>query len=252
MPRVALAFTARDEQDIIERMIRWHLSQGVDFILVEEALSSDDTPAILDALAEELPVVVSHTERSHAEQAQAMTDLQAQALLFGADWVIDSDADEFWAARDGSLRSVFAAIPAGVGFVRAEVDEFACDLTLLPHHRSWSGERLAPKVAHRPGPGVTVHFANVSVTGTLPGMALPQLSVLHWPLRSPEQAAIKCRNLIVPVPGRAAGCDAHYRRLEEDPGAALAVSGTHTRRLTQILLNSTASTREPGAAHGSL
>lgn len=234
--KLALCFTARDEQDIVETMIRWHVSQGVDLVLVEEAFSSDDTPHILDRLARELPVVVNHTRRSHAEQAQAMTELQAQAYALGADWVINSDADEFWVSRYGSLWHVFAAIPPDIGFVRAEIDEYASDQTLLPHHRSWSGERLAPKVAHRPSPSVTVQFANVSVSGTLPGTRpLADLRVLHWPLRSPEQAASKCRNLSLPVPGRAVSCDDHYRRLEADPSAALAVSGLPDARLAGIL-----------------
>ena len=40
------------------------------------------------------------------------------ATEFGADWVINSDADEFWWPRGGSLKDVFATIPPRFGVVR--------------------------------------------------------------------------------------------------------------------------------------
>ena len=40
------------------------------------------------------------------------------ATEFGADWVINSDADEFWWPRGGTLKEVLETIPERFGVVR--------------------------------------------------------------------------------------------------------------------------------------
>ena len=40
------------------------------------------------------------------------------ATDFGADWVVNADADEFWWPRGGTLKDVFGAVPERYGVVR--------------------------------------------------------------------------------------------------------------------------------------
>ena len=46
------------------------------------------------------------------------------ATEFGADWVINSDADEFWWPSGGSLKDVLRQMPAHYGIVRTFVRPF--------------------------------------------------------------------------------------------------------------------------------
>ena len=53
------------------------------------------------------------------------TDLaRLAATEHGADWVIHSDADEFWWPRGDSLKDVLTSIPARYGIVRALLRHF--------------------------------------------------------------------------------------------------------------------------------
>jgi hypothetical protein len=136
------------------------------------------------------------------------------AAEFDADWVINSDADEFWCSRRGSLKALLAQIPERFATVRAFLrnfvprpnDErfFADQMTA----RLASSE-LSPdspfqahpfhgqeKVVHRANPGVTVSAGNhdarwsgsVDLRGWIP------IEVLHLPLRSAHQGERKWRN----------------------------------------------------------
>ena len=121
-----------------------------------------------------------------------------------ADWIINTDADEFWMPRRGTLKEALAAVPAHVGIVWA----LTCHFPPRPEHGEAFYERMvarfapdAPlndptspyrphaKVAHRADPGVTVWFGSHRVVSStlapLPGWH--PADVLHFPFRSLEQ-----------------------------------------------------------------
>jgi hypothetical protein len=232
--KLALCMTVRDEADIIERTIRWHFSHGVDLVFVEESNSTDDTPAILDRLAATLPVYAWHTRRPHSAQHRAMTELQGKALELGADWVINADADEFWLADEGDLKTTIAKVPAGVSHVRAQVDELRADLSLIPGHKGWGGRLAQPKAAHRPGKRAQVLFGNVWVNGV--GMpAEVGVTALHLPFRSLAQATQKGGRMAERIPFRSRARQADYEALRNDPAIALRGSGVADPRLARIL-----------------
>src|SRR4051794_20611986 len=110
-----MTLLVRDERDVIEANVRYHFSQGVDAIVVTDNGSVDGTREILDGLATEFPIHVIDEPSHTYEQSAWVTRMARKAAEDGADWVINSDADEFWTADRGDLRTAFAAVDAEAG-----------------------------------------------------------------------------------------------------------------------------------------
>jgi hypothetical protein len=128
------------------------------------------------------------------------------ATEFGADWVLNADADEFWWPQAGSLVDVLAAVPDRYGVVRgcwrhflplASADPVAPFFERMvvrmcvPAH---PGDKTTifhahQKVAHRADPEVVLEAGNHSVVGDrlAPLRGWHPIEVLHFSLRSLEQ-----------------------------------------------------------------
>jgi hypothetical protein len=119
------------------------------------------------------------------------------AIDHGADWVINSDVDEFWWPKPGNLRSVLDAVPPRFGVLTA------ARMNLVPSpetegpwfermtlretsSRNSLGAMLPPKVCHRADPDVVVeqgnHELRTSNLTVAPG--LHPIVIFHVPLRS--------------------------------------------------------------------
>jgi glycosyltransferase involved in cell wall biosynthesis len=111
--KLAMTLMVRDEADIIEAMIKFHLDQGIDILIVTDNGSVDGTVEILERFEHDGLVDLRHDPVQHKQQGETVTKMARAAYdIHGADWVLNADADEFWAAvnPDASLRDVFAGI----------------------------------------------------------------------------------------------------------------------------------------------
>ena len=103
--RIAMTLLVRDEADIVDTWLRYHLARGVDVVLVTDHRSVDGTSDILREHAGDGRVVVRREEAEVIRQSEWMTQMSRLAATeHGADWVIPSDADEFWWPRARLLR----------------------------------------------------------------------------------------------------------------------------------------------------
>ena len=157
-----MALKIRDEGDVLEHNFRFHHALGVDHFLVTDNGSSDETLDILARYAEAgLATVIRAPDTDYREQgARWMTDMARQAATdLGADWVVHTDADEFWWPIEGNLKEVLDAVPDRYGVLIAPRCEFigrpdgpgsfADRLTIRE-----ASARYQPKVAHRADPDV--------------------------------------------------------------------------------------------------
>ena len=206
--KLALTLLVRDEIDVIDEFLGYHLDAGVDVIIATDHRSADGTTGVLQRYAATGRVHVIRRDDELIDQSRWVTEMaRLAATEHGADWVINSDADEFWWPREGSLKSTLAAVPLPYGVVynvsrvfvpRPGSEPWSERLTVrlalhAPINDTATPYRHVAKVAHRAHSHAVVRQGNHRVDGVpyreLRGWS--PLELLHFPLRSPEQAAGK-------------------------------------------------------------
>ena len=200
--KLAMTLLARNEADIVDAQIAFHLNAGVDFVVATDNRSNDGTAEILERYERDGHLHLIRESADDMQQARWVTRMaRLAATEFGADWVINSDADEFWWPRDGSLKDIFASVPRRFGavcgcwrhFVPRPDDGsfFAERMTVRLARPAFAGDKTTvfhahQKVAHRASPDVEVDAGNHYVRGPsldpLPGWY--PIEVLHFSIRS--------------------------------------------------------------------
>src|SRR6266571_6892323 len=144
--RLVLTALARDEADVIDAQIAFHLNAGVDFVIATDNASRDGTTEILESYER---AGCLHLIREPAEglrQGEWVTRMaRLAATEFAADWVINSDADEFWWPRGASLKDVLVAIPERYGVVEA----FWRSFVPRPDDGAFFAERMTARVSQQ-------------------------------------------------------------------------------------------------------
>ena len=109
---LVMTLLVRDEQDIIEENIKFHKSQGIDYFIVTDNKSVDNTPHILKKY-EELGILhyIWESDDNYNQHEWVTRMARLAYKQYHADWVINNDADEFWWPIDGTLKSIFQNIP---------------------------------------------------------------------------------------------------------------------------------------------
>lgn len=198
--KIIMTLLVRDEQDIIRENIEFHLSQGVDYFIATDNKSVDSTPDILKEYEKKGLLRYIFEDNDNYNQHAWVTRMAQMAYTeYGADWVINNDADEFWWPKTGTLKSTFHKISKEYNIVAANRYNFvAVDDTDTPFYQSMIcrekvslnplGRPLPPKVAHRGGESVIVRQGNHSVTGMENPKKIDDLiEILHFPIRNYRQ-----------------------------------------------------------------
>lgn len=213
---LTMTLMVRDEGDIIRPMVEHSLAQGVDKLIVTDNGSVDGTAEYLDDLARgDDRIDLRHDPVHKKQQYQVVTGMARDAKTrYGADWVINADADEFWlpVAPGATLADVLSELSPAVRTAQVAV----WDMTGAP---AWEGSGLhrlvyrdvrdldtlrskglhahsTDNVIHVGDEGVEVaqgnHFVNLK-----PGAPVPpelRVEVLHLPWRSWAQFERKVSN----------------------------------------------------------
>ena len=204
--KIVMTLLVRDEEDIIDSTIDFHLAQGVDHVLAMDNRSVDNTSSILKGYERMGRLTYIPQLADDYSQGQWVTNMARRACLeLEADWIINSDADEFWWPERGDLVSTLSAVAPEILAVRAERTNFLPPSVNDPRHFSAAmtvresvscnmlGRPLPPKVCHRARPNVVVAQGNHSVLfeGEAVSAVSAGLEIMHFPLRSYSQFANK-------------------------------------------------------------
>jgi Glycosyl transferase family 2 len=203
--KLVVTVLARDEADVIDAQVAFHLNAGADLVIATDNNSQDGTTEILHRYERDGVLHLIHEPAEGLRQGEWVTRMARLAATdFDADWVINTDADEFWWPRGESLKDVLAAVPKRYGIVEAfwrtfvprpdDDRSFAERMTArltqhAPINDPSSFYRPVTKVAHRADPNVVVGRGNHALVDSplQPLRTWHPLEVLHFPLRSHVQ-----------------------------------------------------------------
>jgi hypothetical protein len=230
----------RDEADVVDAQIAFHLGAGVDFVIATDNRSDDGTTDVLERYEREGHLHLIREPGDDLRQSEWVTRMARLAATdFGADWVLNTDADEFWWPRGSSLKDVLAAIPPRFGVVRGAWRNFVPrpdDERLFSermtvrlvrpafHHHPLSTHS---KSAHRAVADVRVGRGNHEAfgAGLHPLRGWYPFEIFHFPVRSLEHCVRKYvtqfvaleKNAEKGIPDHMADAHRAYRegRLEE-------------------------------------
>jgi glycosyltransferase involved in cell wall biosynthesis len=92
----------KNEEDILEYVLKHLLEEEIDNIIVADNLSTDNTKDILLDLSRQYKniEVLEDTEPAYY-QSEKMTNLAHYAARCGAEWIVPFDADEVWYSTTG-------------------------------------------------------------------------------------------------------------------------------------------------------
>jgi hypothetical protein len=198
--KLVMTLLVRDEEDVLRANLEFHREQGVDFFIVTDNKSEDSTPDIVKEYeARGLAKYIFEGDDDYNQWAWVTRMARLAATDYGADWVINNDADEFWWPRRGNLKSTYQNIESPANILVAQrhdfvplVDEQDVFFRDMVYRKKFStnavGKPLPPKVAHRGHSEVEVAQGNHWVDGIGEPHTIDDLiDIFHFPVRSYKQ-----------------------------------------------------------------
>jgi hypothetical protein len=235
--KLVMTLLVRDAAGILRENIDFHIRQGVDFFVITDNASVDETAQIIQGYCR--AGIAEHIWEPGADFSQArwVTRMAHRAgTAHAADWVINCDDDEFWSGRFGTLKEELAVIPSECEalvvqrfnhppvagqetkhFLKQMIYREICSKNIFGHP-------LPPKLCHRGYSDIEVAQGNHSASRSgkpLAACESGRMVISHFPVRDFAAFEQKIAN----------GGAAYTRNTELDPSV-----GATWRWLYQVWL----------------
>ncbi|MFC2170383.1 glycosyltransferase family 2 protein [Calditrichota bacterium] len=115
--RIGGVISVRDEEQLVELNLRYHLDvQGFDTILIIDNGSTDNTFRILTEMNDSRVIIKRTTpETGLAQDVVSTIGTKELFDIYGCDWVIPIDGDEFWVSSTlGTIRNALEQVPENI------------------------------------------------------------------------------------------------------------------------------------------
>lgn len=210
-PRLIMTLLVKNEEEMLELNLRFHHMMGVDGFIITDNNSTDRTPQIIDDYRRRGWVleVINETATDYEQKRWVDRMVWLAKTRYGADWVINADADEFWYSPQGSLKHEAATTRANVlacemrsvypeegqpwttwrRTVRQVVDYDAYGLSLYSIF-----ERQNKKVMHRAAGYLQISMGNHKVKMLPQRERRSDIVVYHYNVRSRDRFVAKMVN----------------------------------------------------------
>lgn len=209
--RIIMTLLVKDEEELLAHNLEFHHAMGVDGFIVTDNNSTDHTPDIIRQYTAKGWILESILERGTNYAQKQWVDRMAWMAKrrYGADWIINADADEFWYAPTGNLKDELRQRSANIlhcktyslypdeGRHWTEWDKVVRNVPVpeaygLPLHSLFARQR--GKVLHRAAGYIQISMGNHKVA-MLPNLRREcDIIIYHYNLRSRKQFIEKMAN----------------------------------------------------------
>jgi glycosyltransferase involved in cell wall biosynthesis len=177
--KIVATILAKNEEDIIGKMIEHHANQGVSKFIVTDNGSGDKTRSIVEKYSEVVEII-DEKEDDH-NQSKWVTRMARMACKLKPDWIIHLDADEFWCGLS-SLKDIDSNY---VGSTKMLLHPPS--LGPMNHYLDFSNIpsfKEECKVAHRPDENIQITHGNHGFHGISNIEFTKKIWRHHYPVRS--------------------------------------------------------------------
>ena len=115
-PRLIMTLLVKNEEGMLEENLRFHKAMGVDGFIITDNNSTDRTPEIIEKYRQMgwVKEVIRETATNYEQKAWVDRMIWIAKTRYGADWIINADADELWYAPSGNLKEELSHTRANV------------------------------------------------------------------------------------------------------------------------------------------
>jgi len=214
----------RNDALLVVDNIKFHLDSGVDHIVITDHRSTDGMRDHLDQYIRQGVLTYRYQDELEFRQSEWVTEMAHFAHTYlKANWIINSDSDEFWVATNGGRLRDEIFKQKNCNVLVGKRHDFLClakssgpfweSMVYRKNvSRNLQGAILSPKMAHLSAHDVSVGPGNHRVFGFDKICKRESiLEVLHFPIRSAEQyqnkvklggASLSVYDRVSPILGR--------------------------------------------------